>query len=86
MSNPFFAGFSFRTKTPSFEPGQEIEVMVTGRDDDDVIARVGDTILAIDDPPADPLDTRIRAEVTTFDEKTHRGRATYLETVGTSSF
>ncbi|MFB6124564.1 MAG: hypothetical protein ABEJ59_01230 [Halanaeroarchaeum sp.] len=86
MTNPFFAGFTFRTKTPAFEAGQQIEVMVTGRAEGEAVARVGDTILAVDGAPEDAVDTRIAARVTEFDEKTHRGRVEYLETVGQSSF
>jgi hypothetical protein len=86
MTNAFLAGFGFRTKTPSFETGQEIECMVTGRADDGVVARIGDTILRIDDAPPDAVDTIVRARVTEFDETTHRGTAEYLATVGTSSF
>lgn len=86
MTNPFFAGFTFRTKTPAFETDQEIEVMVTGRSEGETVARVGDTILVVDGAPEDAVDTRIAARVTAFDEKTHRGRIEYLETVGESSF
>ena len=86
MTNAFFAGFGFRTKTPSFEPDRERELMVTGRTDEGFVARVGDTILVIEGAPEDAVDTRIRARVTAFDEENHRGTAEYLETVGKSSF
>ena len=86
MTNAFFAGFGFRTTTPSFEPDQTLELMVTGRTDEGFVARVGDSILVIEGAPDDAVDTRIRARVTAFDDDEHRGVAEYLETVGESSF
>ena len=86
MTNAFLAGFGFRAKTPSFAVGREIECMVTGKSDDGFVARIGDTILTIDDAPPDAVDTIVRARVTEFDEETHHGTAEYLKTVGKSSF
>jgi len=86
MMEKFFAGFTFRTKTPSFESGDTIEVMVTGEDEEGHVARVGDTILRVEGAPDGAADTRILARVTEFDEKAHRGTAEYSETVGQSSF
>lgn len=86
MTNPFLEGFSFRTKTPSFEPGQEIEVMVTGRTDEGFIARVGDTILHVEGAPEGSIDTRIRARVTDFDDEAHTGTIEFIEKIGESSF
>lgn len=86
MTNAFLAGFGFRTKTPSFETEQEIECMVTGKTNAGFVARIGDTILTIEDAPPDAVDTLVRARVTEFDEQTHRGTAVYLKTVGKSSF
>ncbi|NHN58083.1 MULTISPECIES: hypothetical protein [Halorussus] len=82
----YLAGLGFRTNTPSFAPGQEISAFVTGYDGDVPVVRVGDTVLRVDDAPADALDTRVRLRVEEFDESAHRGRASYLETVGESSF
>ncbi|MGM0399249.1 MAG: DUF7513 family protein [Halobacteriota archaeon] len=86
MTNPFFAGFSFRSKTPSFEIEEEIELFVTGETDEGFVARVGDTILTVEGAPTGSVDTRIRARVTDFDEASHRGTVEFLEKVGESSF
>jgi len=51
----FFAGFSFRVdSTPDYEPGDVIEVMVTGTEGGDAVARIGDSMLRIEDAPATP--------------------------------
>lgn len=86
MTNAFVAGFGFRTKTPSFEVDTEIECMVTGETDEGYLARIGDTILTVDDAPPNAVDTIVRVRVTAFDEDSHRGTAEYLKTVGESSF
>ncbi|AKH97230.1 DUF7513 family protein [Halanaeroarchaeum sulfurireducens] len=86
MTNSFLFGIGFRSKTPSFDPDQEIELMVTGKTDEGYIARVGDSILHIEDAPGGAVDTRIRARVIDFDDETHRGTARYIETIGESSF
>lgn len=86
MFDAIFAGWSFRTKFPDFEPGETIEVMVTTVSDGEVKARIGDSVLTIDDSPKNPLHTRVMVEVTDWDTDGHHGRGTYLETVGESSF
>jgi len=53
LFSAFTEGWSFRTNTPSFEPGAEITAFVTGRTSDGYVARIGDTILQLDDPDAD---------------------------------
>ena len=45
----FTKGWSFRTSTPDFEPGQEITAFVTGHDDGTHVVRIGDTVLSLDD-------------------------------------
>lgn len=68
-----FAGWSFRTATPSFEVGDEFEAYSTARGE----LRIGDSVLTLDrDVPAD---RRVHVRVTTFDDATHRGRAEVLE-------
>jgi hypothetical protein len=86
LRKKYLAGLGFRTNKPSFEPGEEISAFVTGYQGDTPIARIGDTILRIEDAPADALDTRVRLRVEEFDDNDHDGTATYLETVGGSSF
>ncbi|NIB98774.1 hypothetical protein [Halobacterium sp. R2-5] len=79
-------GWSFRTKTPSFQEGDEISVFVTGVEAGTAVARVGDTKLRL--PDADPalVDKRVLLRVTSFDDDEHVGEAEYLETVGESAF
>ncbi|UWG47369.1 Uncharacterized protein HSRCO_1081 [Halanaeroarchaeum sp. HSR-CO] len=86
MTNPFFAGFSFRTKTPSFDVGDELELFVTGQSDEGFVARVGDTILHVEGAPSGSVDTRIRARVTDFDTESHQGTVEFIEKIGESSF
>jgi hypothetical protein len=82
----FLAGWSLRSSTPDYEPGDVIEVMVTGAEGDRAIARIGDSTLRIEGAPGDAADTRIRVAVETWDETAHRGTGTYRETVGESAF
>jgi len=80
------AGWSFRGSTPDYEPGDVIEVMVTGDAGGEAVARIGDSVLRIEGAPDDALDTRVRVAVETWDEAAHRGTGTYRETVGESAF
>ena len=75
----FLAGLRLRSSTPSFEVGDEAPVFVTGRTDEGLLVRVGDTILEL--PDADPslLDAKVRIEIESFDESTHRGTARVVE-------
>lgn len=82
----FVAGASFRGSTPDYEPGDVIEVMVTGEEGNEVVARIGDSTLRIGDAPADAVNTRVLVAVETWDETEHRGTGTYRETVGKSAF
>ncbi|WP_049984175.1 hypothetical protein [Halorubrum sp. BV1] len=82
----FLAGWSFRSSTPAYEPGETIEVMVTGREGETAIARIGDSALQIGEAPADAVDTRVLVEVETWDAGERRGTGTYRETVGESAF
>ncbi len=52
------------------------------------MVRVGCTRLRLIDVPDDEglVDRTVRLRVDSFDETRHAGRATYLETVGTSAF
>ncbi|WP_276300589.1 DUF7513 family protein [Halorussus lipolyticus] len=86
LREKYLAGWWFRTNKPSFEPGEEISAFVTGYNGATPVARVGDTILRVEDAPEDVLDTRVRLRVEEFDDNDHHGTATYLETVGQSSF
>ncbi|PAU83997.1 hypothetical protein CK500_06065 [Halorubrum salipaludis] len=83
----FFAGFSFRGSTPDYEPGDTLEVMVTGAEDGGTaVARIGDSTLRIEGAPADAVNTRVLVDVDSWDESAHRGVGTYRKTVGESAF
>jgi len=82
----FLAGWSFRGSTPDYEPGDVLEVMVTGDAGGEAVARIGDSVLRVEGAPDDALDTRVRVAVETWDEAAHRGTGTYRETVGESAF
>ena len=82
----FLDGVGFRTNTPEFRPGDEITSFVTGTENGHAVVRIGDTILRLDGAPEDPVDLKIRLRVDDFDGNDHSGTATYLETVGQSSF
>lgn len=74
------AGLGFRTTTPQFEVGQEIPVIVTGREGDTAVVRVGDTVLRL---PGSELgvDDEAIVRVTAFDAASSTGEAEFVETV-----
>jgi hypothetical protein len=82
----YFKAWSFRSATPSFEPGDEIEVFVTGVRDGVHVARIGDTVIRVPDAPAGLVDSRVRLRITEFDDGAHEGTAEFLEKVGESAF
>lgn len=69
------AGWTFRSRTPSFEAGAEIPAVVTDYHDGAAVVRVGDSVLTV--PGADPdlVDVRVTLRVLDFDEATHTGTA-----------
>ncbi|WP_336022389.1 DUF7513 family protein [Halobellus salinisoli] len=75
----FLAGLQFRSSKPSFEVGEEVPVFVTDRSDSGLRARVGDTVLELSDVDPSLLDAKVRIEIESFDEETHRGTARVLE-------
>ena len=86
MLDKYLAGWSFRTKLPDFDPGEEIEVMVTAMEDGAAKARIGDSVLHINDVPGNLLHKRVLVKVDDWDRDGHHGEGTYLETTGESSF
>lgn len=84
LREKYFAGWRFRTRTPSFAPGAELTVYVTGRDGETSVVRIGDSVLRLDEPV--PSDTQVRVRVTAFDEGTHEGEAELLDVLGTAAF
>lgn len=77
MSKGLFANWRFRTNHPSFDPGQQLEVYLTGFDaaSGKGEARVGDTILQVEGASADQIDSLVDIRVEAFDKTTHRGSA-----------
>ncbi|MFA1610738.1 DUF7513 family protein [Halobellus rubicundus] len=79
-------GWSFRSNTPSFDEGDEISVFVTGVEDGEPVARIGDSKLRVTGGSRNLVDKRVLLRVTAFDDGEHVGEAEYLETVGESAF
>lgn len=76
----FVEGLAFRTTTPTFDVGQEIPLIITGREGDDAVARVGDTKLRL--PGSDlRVDDEIIARITSFDDGSYTGQAEFVENV-----
>lgn len=77
MIKGLFANWRFRTSHPAFEPGQQIEVYLTGYDDatGKGQARIGDTILEVDGVRGEQVDTLVNLTVESFDKQSHRGAA-----------
>ena len=80
----YFAGWRFRTRTPAYEPGDDLVANVTSDNGETSTVRIGDTRLELDE--AVPADTRVRLRVTDFDPATHRGRAELLAVLDTYEF
>jgi hypothetical protein len=76
------AGWTFRTRTPSFEPGAEVPAVVTGFRDGSAVVRVGDSELRLPDAGPELVDTRVRLRVLDFDDATHTGTAEVVDVVG----
>jgi hypothetical protein len=77
-----FAGWTFRTNTPSYEPGQTLVAFVTAVESDGARVRVGDTVLKLTETTEDNhdglLDQKVRVEVVTFDDSMNTGTAELL--------
>jgi hypothetical protein len=82
----YMSGWKFRTTTPDYEVGETIEAMITSMPDGKAKARIGDSVLRIQDAPEDALNTRVLVEIDEWDTEDHIGEGTYLETVGESAF
>lgn len=75
----YLAGWAFRTNKPEFEVGEEIDVFLTDHRNGTAVARVGDTILYVDDAPATAVDDRVRLRIEEFDTNDHTGSATVVD-------
>ena len=70
----FLAGLTFRTATPEYSPGDELAVIVTGRDGEDALVRIGDTVLRLAGSEG-AIDEEVRIRVTAFDAENSTGEA-----------
>jgi hypothetical protein len=82
----YLKGWWFRSTTPAFEPGQRLEVFVTGVRDGVAVARIGDSVIRVPDAPDGLVDSRVAVHVTEFDASEYTGSAEFVEKVGESAF
>jgi hypothetical protein len=75
------AGWGFRTRTPAYSPGDELEAYVTGHDGTSATVRIGDTVISLTDCDESLIERRVRFRVESFDESTSRGEGVLLETI-----
>ncbi|MFB6110158.1 MAG: hypothetical protein ABEJ60_04700, partial [Halodesulfurarchaeum sp.] len=83
----YLKGWSFRTGTPSFEEGNEFEMVLTEYDEEEgtVFARIGDSMLYLEgDMDESDVGKKVRAKITEFDENAHVGWAELLAVIGGS--
>lgn len=79
MFSAFLEGLEFRTATPEYSPGDELEVIITGREGDDALIRIGDTVLRMGGADDDvEVDDEVTVRVTSFDTTTSTGEAELL--------
>ena len=73
----FLTGWQFRTATPAFEPGQQIQAYLTDFDASRNVgvARIGDTVLTVHGVDAGDVDALMTLRVRQFDKTHHRGDA-----------
>ncbi|WP_396612757.1 hypothetical protein ACH9L7_05645 [Haloferax sp. S1W] len=73
------AGWTFRTATPTFEPGEVITAFVSDNDGNDIIVRIGDSILRIEGDTEAQAETKVSLKVTSFDAQNYVGTAEIVE-------
>ena len=80
----YLKGWSFRTNTPSLEPGATVNVFVTEYDpaSGEGIAFVGDTELRVEEFDPEALDSLVAVRVVEFDAERSVGRGEFREVVG----
>ncbi|MFC7203708.1 hypothetical protein ACFQJC_09290 [Haloferax namakaokahaiae] len=78
----FLAGWTFRTSTPAFEPGEVITAYVTDADAEGGIVRIGDSKIRLPDADAELVESKVRLEITAFDASTYEGTGTVVEVIG----
>jgi hypothetical protein len=72
---------TFRTSTPTFEPGEEFTAYVTGTNQAGLVVRIGDSKLHIAGGDASLVDKQVRLTVSSFDPATSEGEAELLSVV-----
>lgn len=73
----FLKGLEFRTSRPEYDAGDELDVIVTGREAGEAVVRIGDTKLFVADGHLS-VDDEVRIRVTEFDDDRSVGRAELL--------
>ncbi|MGZ0746386.1 MULTISPECIES: DUF7513 family protein [unclassified Haloparvum] len=88
LISKYLSGFSFRTSTPSLEPGRTVNVFVSQYDDatGEGIALIGDTELRVAEFDPDDIDKRVAVDVREYDEATGVARGEFVDVVGESSY
>jgi hypothetical protein len=77
------AGWTFRTSTPVYEPGEELTAFVTGVNGSTPVVRIGDSIIRLPDTNGDGdlVEKRVTLKVTEFDAQRHEGTGEVLSVV-----
>ncbi|MFB6234164.1 MAG: TRAM domain-containing protein [Halopenitus sp.] len=88
LISKYLSGFSFRTTTPSLEPGRTVNVFVSEYDEatGEGIALIGDTELHVRDFDPEDIDKRVAVEVTEYDADTGVARGEFVDVIGASSY
>ncbi|HMB50068.1 DUF7513 family protein [Natronoarchaeum rubrum] len=81
-------GWSFRTTSPSLEPGSTVDVFLAEYDaaEDAGLAFVGDTKLYVEGATPEHVEQQVRVEVAEYDSNGGVGRGEFVEVVGDSSY
>jgi hypothetical protein len=76
------AGWTFRTSTPVFEPGEVLTAHVTGSDSNGLSVRIGDSLIRLPEANGLSVETKIKLRVTSFDENSYEGSGELVEVLG----
>ncbi|ELZ99029.1 hypothetical protein C440_01695 [Haloferax mucosum ATCC BAA-1512] len=77
-----FAGWTFRTATPEFEPGETITAYVSEHNGSGLSIRVGDSVIRVADGQDAAVEDKVRLKVTSFDSDSHVGTGELVEVLG----
>jgi hypothetical protein len=75
------AGWTFRTRRPTYAPGDELTAFVTGYEDGAAQVRIGDTVITLPGVDAALVDRVVRLRVTAFDDADATGRGELIDVV-----